>query len=178
MGEKWLPVSGWEGRYEVSNHGRVRGVTRVLVFRDGRGRTQPGQLKRLDTDRYGRLRVSLFRDSKRTFASVHRLVVEAFVGPPPDGMECCHNDGDKTNNRVENLRWDTRSANMQDQLRHGVHHQAGKTHCHKGHPFSGDNLKVFPPGSAMRRRCRQCHRDRDREYKRASRRLLAQGAAA
>jgi len=45
---------------------------------------------------------------------VHRLVLEAFVGPCPDGMEACHLDSDKTNNRVSNLRWDTHLENMRD----------------------------------------------------------------
>ncbi len=50
---------------------------------------------------------------------VHRLVLEAFVGPCPPGMQCCHYDGDKSNNAATNLRWDTRRANMLDLTRHG-----------------------------------------------------------
>lgn len=51
---------------------------------------------------------------------VHRLILEAFVGPCPDGMVACHNDGDTTNNTIENLRWDTCSANQSDKQRHGT----------------------------------------------------------
>ncbi len=51
---------------------------------------------------------------------VHRLVLEAFVGPCPKGMECCHNDGDPTNNNLSNLRWDTRKANSADRKKHGT----------------------------------------------------------
>ena len=63
---------------------------------------------------------------------VHRLVLEAFIGPCPDGMECCHNDGDPGNNRLDNLRWDTHSANSLDAVRHGTH----PGFCNKGekHP--------------------------------------------
>lgn len=50
---------------------------------------------------------------------VHRLVLEVFVGPCPAGMECCHNDGDASNNCVDNLRWDTLAANRQDMVTHG-----------------------------------------------------------
>lgn len=50
---------------------------------------------------------------------VHRLVLEAFVGPCPRGMRACHQDGDPTNNRLSNLRWDTQKANMADADRHG-----------------------------------------------------------
>lgn len=52
---------------------------------------------------------------------VHRLVLEAFVGMRPDGMECCHNDGDPTNNHVSNLRWGTPKENNGDKVMHGTH---------------------------------------------------------
>ena len=51
---------------------------------------------------------------------VHRLVLEAFVGPCPDGMESCHNDGNRSNNHVSNLRWDTRKGNFADCVKHGT----------------------------------------------------------
>lgn len=50
---------------------------------------------------------------------LHRLVLEAFVGPCPPGMEGCHADDDGTNNRVDNLRWDTSAGNKADMVRHG-----------------------------------------------------------
>jgi HNH endonuclease len=51
---------------------------------------------------------------------VHRLVLLAFVGPPGDGQECCHANGDRADCRLENLRWDTRHANRADARRHGT----------------------------------------------------------
>ena len=51
---------------------------------------------------------------------VHRLVLEAFVGPCPEDMEACHNDGNMSNNSISNLRWDTRKNNRQDALRSGT----------------------------------------------------------
>lgn len=50
---------------------------------------------------------------------VHRLVLIAFRGPAPDGMECCHNDGNPSNCALYNLRWDTQSANAFDRTKHG-----------------------------------------------------------
>lgn len=50
---------------------------------------------------------------------IHRLVLLAFVGPCPPGMECCHIDGNPINNRLSNLRWGTRRENMEDRVRHG-----------------------------------------------------------
>ncbi len=50
---------------------------------------------------------------------VHRLVLEAFVGPCPPGLECCHEDGNSANNATTNLRWDTHQSNVADMVRHG-----------------------------------------------------------
>ena len=52
--------------------------------------------------------------------SVHVLVLTVFIGPCPEGMEGCHEDGDFTNNRVDNLRWDTHQENQRDMVRHGT----------------------------------------------------------
>lgn len=52
--------------------------------------------------------------------SIHRLVLETFIGPCPDGMECCHNNGDPVDNRLGNLRWDTHFNNVQDSIKHGT----------------------------------------------------------
>jgi hypothetical protein len=50
---------------------------------------------------------------------VHTLILEAFIGPRPPGMQCCHKDGNPLNNRLDNLRWDTPSSNSRDTVRHG-----------------------------------------------------------
>lgn len=53
--------------------------------------------------------------------TAHRLVAKAFLPPPlPNQTDVCHNDGDPSNNRVENLRWDTHLANQRDMLKHGT----------------------------------------------------------
>lgn len=69
--------------------------------------------------RTGYLQVRIHTDSGSRRLYVHRLVLEVFVGPCPPDCECCHNDGDPTNNFVSNLRWDTRAENLADRLRHG-----------------------------------------------------------
>ena len=53
--------------------------------------------------------------------SIQRIVLESWVGPCPEGMEACHNNGVRTDNRLENLRWDTQSENHKDAVRHGTH---------------------------------------------------------
>jgi hypothetical protein len=59
-------------------------------------------------------------DGKKGSALVHRLVLLAFVGPCPDGCQACHNDGNRVNNAVTNLRWDTTASNHADRDRHGT----------------------------------------------------------
>jgi HNH endonuclease len=60
-------------------------------------------------------------DGKSKIFPVHRLVAGAFLGPCPDGMETCHNDGDNWNNVLSNLRYDTHKNNMADCVSHGTH---------------------------------------------------------
>lgn len=71
-----------------------------------------------------RYQVVLYIDGEGCRRYVHHLVLEAFVGPCPDGMEACHNNGNGLDNRLENLRWDTHDNNMYDSIVHK--HQVGK----------------------------------------------------
>ncbi|MCK5608340.1 HNH endonuclease [Candidatus Pacearchaeota archaeon] len=65
--------------------------------------------------------VHLHKDLKKYNKEVHRLVLETFVGSRPKNMECCHNNGIKIDNRLENLRWDTAKNNIKDAIKHGTH---------------------------------------------------------
>jgi hypothetical protein len=109
----WLPVLGYEDLYEVSSDGQVRSKDRVSSdgsLRRGRLLTPTGLKHK---------HVTLSRSGVKVQAHVHVLVLEAFVGPRPDGMECLHWDDDPTNNNVANLRWDTRAENIRDAIRNG-----------------------------------------------------------
>lgn len=70
--------------------------------------------------------VGLSKAGKVHARHVHRLVLETFVGLRPKGMECCHNNGDRLDNNLTNLRWDTRSENMKDAFQHGTKNQKGE----------------------------------------------------
>lgn len=157
--EQWRPVIGHEGAYEVSDHGRVRSLSRTLETSVG-PRAHHGRVLRPGTQ-YGRKFVNL---AGRDVRLVHHLVLEAFVGPRPDGMECCHNNGDPSDNRLENLRWDTSSSNKRDQLAHGTHSNASKTHCPKGHAYTLENTRHYTyPSGVNARFCRTCDRNRQRK---------------
>jgi hypothetical protein len=102
--------------YRIGDDGTVwscRIFSRWMKDRGAWHRLSP-QLRR------GYLRVGLQRDGKLHWRSVHRLVLEAFVGPCPPGMQACHANGDRLDNRLANLRWDTPQANCQDKRRHGT----------------------------------------------------------
>lgn len=108
--EHWKPIPAWEEWYEVSNQGRVRRIV------GGQGSCKVGYPKRVTVSK-GRAVVSLNRPGKQETHLVPRLVLFSFVGEPPKGFECCHNDGNALNNRLENLRWDTTESNAQDKIR-------------------------------------------------------------
>lgn len=149
--EIWRAVPGYEGAYEVSSEGRVRSLERL----DSRGRRRHAMLRSLHVMPSGHFTLGLCKDAHRRIAQVHHLVLEAFVGPRPEGMEACHRNDDPGDNRVENLRWDTRSANALDSVRNGTHHMASRTHCPEGHPYTEENTYRRPSGS---RACRTCRR--------------------
>jgi hypothetical protein len=156
--EQWRPVVGFEGSYEVSDHGSVRGKERKAKIRGGHRKILPSILSPVPTAQKGYLAVHFWRDNIRTVHYIHTLVLEAFVGPRPIGLYACHNDGDHLRNYVDNLRWDTQSENNLDAVRHGKNANANKTECFRGHPLSGDNLYINP--SSGGRTCRQCMRDK------------------
>lgn len=115
--ERWLPVVGFEGQYEVSDAGRVRSLDRMVAH--GRGtamRRRSGQMLKPGRKPSGHMSVAL---GKGNSVDVHRIVLEAFVGPCPVGQEGLHGDDDGSNNDLSNLRWGTRADNLQDAIRNG-----------------------------------------------------------
>lgn len=111
MSEEWRPVVGFEGAYSVSNLGRVKSHRRYRVAERIMRPSASGKGYRTVFLRFNELRDRRF---------VHEMVLEAFVGPRPPGMEVAHGNGVRDDNRLENLRWDTRSGNFSDKTRHGT----------------------------------------------------------
>lgn len=154
--EEWRDVVGWEGLYQASSHGCIRSLDRVVEMRNGILRLHKGQLLAPAYDDVGRARVNLCFAGQGNMRLVHRLVAEAFIGPCPEGMEVCHNDGNASHNHVSNLRWDTHLENVQDTLRHGNNSRRVRTHCPRGHELAEWN-NTKSAKKRGRRECRACH---------------------
>lgn len=97
--------------------------------------------------------VGFCKDYQSTRIRVHAVVLNAFVGPRPDGMVCRHLDDDKTNNALSNLCWGTPRENQLDVVRNGNHFAANRTHCPRGHAYDEANTRTYR-GSRYCRTCR------------------------
>lgn len=111
MTERWLPIADVTG-YEVSNFGRVRSLPG--------GKRHVCVLKLHSIPGTGYLQVQPTVRGRNKKIYVHRLVLEAFVGPCPEGMECRHLNGNPKDNRLVNLCWGTRKENQADRRLHGT----------------------------------------------------------
>lgn len=111
--EIWRPVVGFESSYEVSSFGNVRSQTRTVKRPGPTGDLyKKSQMLRQNITPKGYRRLQLQDGDRRKNAMVHRLVAEAFVPNPDDKPIINHIDGNKVNNRVENLEWATHSENV------------------------------------------------------------------
>ena len=109
MQEIWKSVPGYEGVYEISNFGNLISLHV--------GKRSP---KKPSINRFGYALVLFYKKPAITAIYLHRLVLTVFVSSQPEGMEACHEDRNKSNNCVSNLRWDTHANNMSDRAKHGT----------------------------------------------------------
>lgn len=126
MDERWKPVPGWEKYYQVSDLGRVASRRRKIVARQSDGklayRIYRSKILKPGAAAKGGYKIVSFTAPKRAreYFYVHELVLLTFVGPRPSKLECCHYDGNPKNNRLRNLRYDTKKGNARDRIRHGT----------------------------------------------------------
>ncbi len=117
--EIWKNIKGYEELYQVSDQGRVKSLPRNGFH--------GGILKSVLINN-GYLHISLSKRNTIKNYSIHRLVLKHFVGICKEGFVACHNNGNKQDNRLSNLRWDTCSNNEKDKLKHGTDLRGEKHH--------------------------------------------------
>lgn len=108
--EIWLDILGYEGLYQISNSGRVKSLERMIKHKYYYRIHKVRILKTGIVNGYKRL--TLVKDGTNYYKLVHRLVIESFIANPENKPQTNHKNGIKTDNKVENLEWVTRSENM------------------------------------------------------------------
>jgi DNA-binding XRE family transcriptional regulator len=116
--------------HQVSNYGRVRVLPGRPASRYYRI-SKEIQIKKQKTNSNGYLCVWRQENGRTHYFSTHILVLNQFVGPCPSGQECCHCNGVKTDNRLENLEWKTHRENIEDKVRHGTNLNGERNHQSK-----------------------------------------------
>ena len=140
MQEEWRDIAGYEGLYQVSNFGRVLHKTSHRIYSNGTRTELPERFLTLTKNSGGYMQVTLWRNGKRISAKVHSLVANAFIKNPENKPYVNHINGDKTDNRAENLEWTTPSENTLHRYR-----VLGKTKCGP----SGKKVKCINTGEVF-----------------------------
>lgn len=123
--EEWRDIAGYEGKYQISNLGRV---LLFGVYRDGRRYSQRIKKTRFGVGGYEYTILTDFSGKAKTW-KIHRLVAMAFIQNPNEYPCVDHIDGERTNNRASNLRWATYSMNANNPITIRRLSQALKQHC-------------------------------------------------
>ena len=127
--EKWLPVAGYEGLYEISNLGRLKSLKKILKLKGNHTLIYEERIMKLkvsETRRY--YQVKLYKEAVYKYWFIHRLVAFHFIENVQNKPQINHKNGIKTDNRVENLEWCSISHNT----KHGYmfhKHKAGEEWC-------------------------------------------------
>ncbi|WP_084501480.1 NUMOD4 motif-containing HNH endonuclease [Nocardia xishanensis] len=162
--ERWSDIPGYEGYYQASDQGRIKSLRRTILRANGIPQTVKERILRPGRLSSGHLHVALNAPDKSIKTRrVHQLVMLAFVGPTPEGLEICHNDGNHENNRLDNLRFDTHAENMRDVIRHGGNAYTRRTMCPNGHEYTSENAGAIKGRGG--RYCRACKSENWRAWR-------------
>lgn len=128
--EIWVDVLGYDGRYKVSNLGRVWSVPRIVQHRGGIRKVGGKYIKHDHSQKY--IAVYLTKNGICSLCSLHRVILESFTKIKPKGIVCRHLDGNRRNNVLSNLAWGTYADNEADKIRHGTNNRPEG----ENHPYS------------------------------------------
>lgn len=143
MNEVWKPITGYEGKYEVSNLGNVKSLSRIIVRKNGMKQTIAERILKPQINNTGHFRVQL--EEKRYF--VHRLVAKEFLQNPNNYEVVNHIDCNPKNNDASNLEWCSQKQNMEyaSKIGHLVCNDQKRkklSDAHKKTPIFSINLKT------------------------------------
>lgn len=121
MLEEWKDISGYKGYYQVSNLGRVKSMTRIIIRSDGRVMNYGEKYKTLTKNKDGYLTVKLNKELKQKTITVHKLVATEFMEKPKSdiSVEINHKDFNRKNNNIDNLEWITHIENINHSVKAG-----------------------------------------------------------
>jgi hypothetical protein len=124
MKEVWKDIEGYEGQYQVSNLGNVKSLNRFVYQLDRSGKPSisnyKGRVLKFGHRKNGYLYIVLSKNNKQKKENIHRLVAKAFIPNPLNKPQVNHKDGNKKNNLIGNLEWNTMSENHKHAFRTGL----------------------------------------------------------
>ena len=124
--EIWKDILGYENKYQVSDLGRVKGLDRVVKTKNGRTQYKKGTILKNKMGTNGYYYVCLYKNNKQKTFMIHSLVALNFIGDRPYKNDICHINGNRLDNKVTNLKYDTRTENFNDMYRQGKKNPKGK----------------------------------------------------
>ena len=129
MNEVWKDIEDFEGLYQVSNFGRVKSLERTRKGIKNSNCFLAGRILKNKHNNKGYCFVGLCKNKKITYVRPHRLVAEYFILNPDNKPQVNHIDGNKDNNRIDNLEWMTNAENMQHALANGLVNNKKQIRC-------------------------------------------------
>lgn len=136
--KEWRKIKEYEG-YEVSNYGEVRTLGLKQEYSDGRVIGKPSKLLKPNAANNGYYNVFLYKNTKKKGYGIHRLVAQAFIPNPDNLPQVNHINGNKHDNRVENLEWCNASYNQLHAVKKGL----VKVHKVEQYDLSGKYIKTW-----------------------------------
>lgn len=118
--EIWKDIIGFEGLYQISNHGRIKSLERTVMRKDGFATTVKESIKFPSIMNTGYYMITLYKNNIAKYCTMHRLLAIHFIPNPENKPYINHIDGSRDNNSLKNLEWCTQSENMQHAMRSGV----------------------------------------------------------
>lgn len=146
--EVWKDIPNYEGLYQVSNLGRVKMMSRVVMANKSKRKISEHIIKQIKNPK-GYLAVDLWRNNGYIRFMVHRIVLYAFVGIPQDSYECNHRNQNRSDNRVVNLEWITHKENLNYGDRTTKHRKTMTNHQNLSkrvmqYDLNGDFIAEYP----------------------------------